>query len=486
MAFSSGYDPAQSLDLDRIRIDASWALRVPESLALRRQVLLFGEENGSVYAACADPEDAAAIEALERVAGARIVALRADAASLRRTLDRVYYRRDEFRGDEAVRTVDDILHGALLEQASDIHFEPTAEILRIRYRIDGVLETRREIPAAMISSIMNRLKVMSGMDIAERRTAQDGRFSYKFGPPGNTQELDVRVAALPTKFGERMTLRLLALQGGSRTLTNLGMAERDLELFRESLRLSHGLVLLTGPTGSGKSTTLYAAMRELDLERNNVITIEDPIEYDIPGASQVEVDTGDRVSFSKALRSVLRHDPDILMIGEIRDLETADVAVKSSLTGHLVFSTLHTNTAAGAITRLIDMGLPAFLVGATLRLVVAQRLVRRLCTRCAVTVNLTIAEAHAFGEPAAAGAPVKAARGCVYCKNSGYVGRIGIFESLSIDGDLAGAIASGAGEAELRERIGRTGFVALRGDAFQKVVDGMTTVEEAFTAVESV
>ncbi|MBI3817400.1 MAG: type II/IV secretion system protein [Planctomycetes bacterium] len=480
-----GFDPNLPIDLDRIRIDASWALRVPQTLAIRRQVLLFGEEGGAVYAACADPNDASAIEALERIAGTRVVALRAEPESLRRTLERVFYRREEFRGDDAVRAVDDLLHGAILEQASDIHLEPSSEALRVRYRIDGVLELRREVPAAAMNSIMNRVKVMAGLDIAERRTPQDGRFSYKFGAQGSEQEMDVRVAVLPTKFGERMTLRLLAMQAGQLTLPSLGMAPLDLQQFRNSLNLSHGLILLTGPTGSGKTTTLYAAVRELDLERNNIITIEDPIEYDIEGVSQVEVDPGDRVSFTKALRSVLRHDPDILMIGEIRDLDTADVAVKASLTGHLVFSTLHTNTAMGAITRLVDMGVPPYLVAATLRLSIAQRLVRRLCERCAAPVALTRAQALAFGEPSAEGMPAREPRGCVYCKQSGFVGRIGIFESLYIYPELASAIAAGAREDAFAEIINKHGVKMLRNDALAKVADGTTSAGEALGAVEA-
>src|SRR5262245_3684692 len=365
----------QLLDLDLVRIDAAVALSVPESLALRRRVLPFGQDERGVHAACLDPQDHAAIEALERVLGRAVLAVRAEQGSLERALQRLFVRRAEARGDDAVKLVDDLLHAALVEQASDIHLEPAQDRVRIRYRVDGLLDTVRSLGLEEYSAVLNRLKVLANMDISEKRVPQDGRFSYRYGAHETERTIDIRAAVLPTKFGERMTLRLLALQAESLTLPKLGLAQEDLRALEHAIAAPHGLMLLTGPTGSGKSTTLYAALRSLDLGALNVLTIEDPIEYDVPGVSQIEVDTGDRITFARALRSVLRHDPDVLMIGEIRDLETAEVAVRSSLTGHLVLSTLHTNSALAAVTRLVDMGVPRYLVAATLRLVVAQRLV---------------------------------------------------------------------------------------------------------------
>jgi type IV pilus assembly protein PilB len=320
------------------------------------------------------------------------------------------------------------------------------------------------------------------MDIAEKRAPQDGRFSHKFGP--TNQSLDIRVATLPTKFGERMTLRLLALQTESLTLERLGMSPRDLACFGEAIDRPHGMILLTGPTGSGKTTTLYAGLRKLIAHEDwNIVTIEDPIEYAISGVAQVEVDSGDKVSFGKALRSVLRHDPDVVMIGEIRDQETADVAIKASLTGHLVLSTLHTNSAASVLTRLSDMGVDRYLTAATVRLAVAQRLVRRLCSHCRQERPLTEAEARALDRPEAVGTTVFEPKGCLYCANRGFVGRLGLFELLPVDEDLARAIARGAEEPEIIAYAREHKVPRLVDDALEKLTGGLTTVKEALSAV---
>ncbi|MBL8829112.1 MAG: type II/IV secretion system protein, partial [Planctomycetaceae bacterium] len=296
--------------------------------------------------------------------------------------------------------------------------------------------------------------------------------------------IDVRVATLPTKYGERMTLRLLALQTTALTLERLGMSPHDLGCFEELINKPHGMILLTGPTGSGKSTTLYAALRKLIAQEQwNIVTIEDPIEYAIAGVAQVEVDSADKVSFGKALRSVLRHDPDIVMIGEIRDRETADVAIKASLTGHLVLSTLHTNSAASVITRLTDMGVDRYLTAATVRLAVAQRLVRRLCQHCRRERTMTPAEAIALGRPEAAGTTVFEPSGCLYCANRGYVGRLGLFELLPVDETLARSVAEGADEAELMRHARAANIPQLTDDALQKLHAGLTTVREALSAV---
>ncbi|HKE00515.1 MAG TPA: GspE/PulE family protein [Planctomycetota bacterium] len=481
----------EPLDLEAIRIDSVLALRVPESLALRRRVVVFGRDGESAYAACADPEDLAAIESVERIVGSPVVALAAEPASLERALSRLYGRRDAAPVDEAVRLVEEVLRAALVEQASDVHLAPVPDGLRVRFRVDGVLETRRELPPATAPAFVNRVKVLAGMDIAEKRLPQDGRFTWTPGGAGATAlsphgetPVDVRVASMPTRHGERMTLRLLASRTGSLTLPRLGLAPRDLGTFRSALGHAHGLVLLTGPTGSGKTTTLYAAIRELDLETQHVLTIEDPVEYELPGVSQVEVDSGDRVTFSRALRSVLRHDPDVLMVGEVRDQETADVTVKASLTGHLVLSTLHTNNAVSAVTRLVDIGVPPYLVAATLRLAVAQRLVRRLCERCRRPRPLASAEARALGVPTSEGHSVFEAAGCVYCRQSGFVGRIGVFELFAVDPEIAAAVAGGAHEAQLRAMAAERGATGLRADAAAKVLAGATTADEALAVLE--
>lgn len=331
---------------------------------------------------------------------------------------------------DGVQLVDRILRAGLFLRASDIHFDPAADHVRVRFRIDGLLEEVLRIPATMAGALTSRLKVLASLDIAERRAPQDGGFSWRLPGGGAFQKepLDVRMATLPVRHGERITLRLLETGGGRLDLGDLGLSAADRTVIERVLSQPHGLVLLTGPTGSGKTTTLYAAIRRLlATGKPNILTVEDPIEYEIPGVAQAEVDAADKVNFSKALRSLLRHDPDIVMIGEIRDRESLDAAVKSALTGHLVLSTLHANDAKSTVTRLIDMGLEPSLVKATLRLAVAQRLVRRLCPKCR--------EQGEFGwEP----------KGCPACGARGYAGRIGVFELYSPQTGLETTMAEDA------------------------------------------
>ncbi|MCL4207046.1 MAG: GspE/PulE family protein [Pirellulaceae bacterium] len=487
------------LNLDEVRVDPLWAMKVPSTLALRRQVLPFAAVDGRVYVACANAEDRAALEAVERCVGLPVCPQAAEPASLRRTLNRVFgpgtqtapaaparARSGEASGDEsgedAVALCDELMHAALVRQASDIHIDPEEKHVQIRLRVDGVLERYRTFPTTALSGVISRFKVLGGMDIAEKRAPQDGGFTHRFGQ--TNQAIDVRLASLPTKYGERMTVRLLALQTESLTLERLGMSQRDLASFSNAIDKPHGLILLTGPTGSGKTTTLYAALRRLIAGQElNVITIEDPIEYGIAGVAQVEVDTADKVTFGKALRSVLRHDPDVVMIGEIRDAETADVAIKAALTGHLVFSTLHTNSACSAVTRLVDMGVQRYLIAATLRLAVAQRLVRRLCARCRRQRELLPSEAAALGNPDAAGQVVYEPAGCLYCANRGLVGRLGLFELLPVDESVSRHIVDGADEAALAGEIRRRGIPRLVDDALSKLYEGQTTVQEVLTAV---
>jgi type II secretory ATPase GspE/PulE/Tfp pilus assembly ATPase PilB-like protein len=494
-------DDRALLDMDQVRVDPAWALRIPASLALRRSVLPFASIDGRVYVACLDEHDEASLQAVQRVFDLPITAERAEPESLRRALTRIFgdgksplpgamqprSRAAEAKAAEAdskdsTNLCEELLHAAIVRQASDVHIDPYEDGVQIRFRVDGQLEKYRKMPMTVHNGLVSRFKVLGGMDIAEKRAPQDGRFNHRFASTG--QSLDIRVATLPTKYGERMTLRLLALQTESLTLERLGMCPRDLTCFEEAIARPHGMILLTGPTGSGKTTTLYAALRKLiSLDEWNIVTIEDPIEYGIPGVAQVEVDSGDKVSFGKALRSTLRHDPDVVMIGEIRDGETADVAIKASLTGHLVFSTLHTNSAASVLTRLSDMGVDRYLTAATVRLAVAQRLVRRLCTHCRKERPLTTAEARALEHPEAVGVAVFEPQGCLYCANRGYVGRLGLFEMLPIDEELARAIASGAEEGEIVAHARQRRVPRLVDDAFEKITSGQTTVREALSAV---
>ena len=371
---------------------------------------------------------------------------------------------------DPVQLVDRLLRAGLLLHASDVHLDPSADSTRVRFRIDGELEEVLRLPAPMQNPVVSRLKVLASLDIAERRAPQDGGFSWRLGglagavPAAHDRglagaALDVRMATLPVRHGERVTLRLLETGGRRLTLDDLGMSDGDRRLFDEVLERPHGLVLLTGPTGSGKTTTLYAAIGELlKGEARNIITVEDPIEYEIPGVAQAEVDSSDKVNFSKALKSILRHDPDVVMIGEIRDEESLDVAVKSALTGHLVLSTLHTSSAVGAVTRLRNMGLANHLIAATLRLAIAQRLARRVCAACG-------------------------GKGCAACGGKGLVGRMGLFEVLRPDDAVSALIADGANEATVLAAARAAGFVTLADDARAKVAAGLTTEAEILKVV---
>jgi type IV pilus assembly protein PilB len=493
-------ETAAAFDMDHVKIDPAWALRIPPSLAVRRKVLPFAAIEGRVHVACAS-DDGAAMQAVQRYVGLPVCPQVAESASLERALDRIFghpsmrqsgvplrsgqidtKKSADPDSDDAVGLCDELLYAAMIRQASDIHIDPAHDSVHVRFRVDGVLESYRQIPKAAHSGLISRFKVLAGMDIAEKRAPQDGRFTHPSG--GHGQQLDVRTATLPTRFGERMTLRLLASHSQALTLEKLGMSPHDLASFQQAIDKPHGLILLTGPTGSGKSTTLYAALRRLiDQQPLNVITIEDPIEYEMPGIAQVEVDTADKVSFGKALRSVLRHDPDVVMIGEIRDRDTVDIALKAALTGHLVLSTLHTNSAVSTVTRLENMGVPRYLIAATLRLAVAQRLVRRICARCRRPRLLEAGEADAMGLPHCAGRTVYEPAGCIYCARRGYVGRIALFESMAVDERLAREIASATCEDQLLSKLRERKMPRLAGDAMQKLLAGETTVQEVLAAV---
>jgi general secretion pathway protein E len=497
----SAMPAGELLNPEKLRIDPNWALRIPASLALRRSMLPFALSEKKVFVACLDPNDRAGLEAVEKYLGMPVVPRKSEPDALKRVLQRVYpdpaapairpqtaseAARGPENDEDAIGLVDEILRFAVLRGASDIHIEPRKSGVRIRLRVDGQLEELRRLPTSRQTGLLSRLKVLCGMDIAEKRAAQDGAFAWTSGAGAapNKQTVDIRVATIPVKYGERMTLRLLNLNTGTLTLEKLGMSAADLEIFNRAIRAPHGMILMNGPTGSGKTTTLYAAIREMDCDALNVVTVEDPIEYEMEDISQVAVDSAEKVTFAKALRSVLRHDPDVVMVGEIRDLETADVSIKAALTGHLVFSTLHTNSAPGAVTRLIDMGAPSYLVAATLRLSAAQRLVRRLCGSCKTPRPLTEAEAHALGCADRAGATIFDPAGCPYCAGRGYAGRLGVYEMIAPDAELSEMIVNGASESKIREVAIRKGMRSLRQDGADKVLAGITSVTEVIENTE--
>jgi len=372
-----------------------------------------------------------------------------------------------------IRLINALLTQAIREKASDIHFEIFESRSVVRFRVDGVLRDVVEPQRALHSAIVSRLKIMAQLDIAEKRLPQDGRISLRIGG----HPVDVRVSCLPTRHGERVVLRILDKQSARLDIEELGMARAMRESFDRLIHSPHGIVLVTGPTGSGKSTTLYAGLSRLDHDQLNIMTVEDPIEYDMDGIGQMQVNARIKLTFASGLRSILRQDPDVVMVGEIRDYETAEIAVQASLTGHLVLSTLHTNTAIGAVTRLMDMGVEPFLMSSTLLGVLAQRLVRVLCDDCKQPVELSESEQHMLGTEAVANAVVYHPVGCEHCGFSGYRGRTGIFELIAIDSTLRRLIHDRASEDAMLRHV-RTHARSLQHNGFAKVLAGVTSLDE--------
>jgi type II secretory ATPase GspE/PulE/Tfp pilus assembly ATPase PilB-like protein len=378
---------------------------------------------------------------------------------------------------DVVALCEELMEKAFERGASDIHIDPEENVVLVQLRVDGVLETLKKLPKSIHPPLIGRFKILGKMDIAERRMAQDGQFVQCLGP--EKRRIHFRVASLPTTHGERMTLRLLAVETEQLTLNKLGMSEASLKIFSEHAAQSQGMILLSGPTGSGKSTTLYAALRHrLAHHPGRFITVEEPVEFDIVGVAQVEVDTADKVRFDTVLRNILRSDPDVIMIGEIRDFDSADVAIKAALTGHLVFSSIHTNSAASVITRFIDMGVQPFQVAATLRLCIAQRLARRLCRTCRRARPMTTAEAAAIGQGKLAGTTIYGPGSCEKCNERGYRGRIGIFELLPVDEEINRMIVRGCDESEIAQHARSKNVPSLRDDAIAKLLAGLTSFDE--------
>lgn len=372
-----------------------------------------------------------------------------------------------------IKLINAMLTEAVRKQASDIHIEPFEKRLSVRYRVDGVMQKLLEPPRAIAPLIISRLKVMAKLDIAERRLPQDGRISLRVaGRP-----VDVRVSTLPSGHGERVVLRLLDKQAGRLDLEHLGMPADALASLRKGLAMSHGIILVTGPTGSGKTTTLYAALEKLNTSRFSILTVEDPIEYYIDGIGQTQVNNKVELDFARGLRAILRQDPDIVMVGEIRDMETAEIAVQASLTGHLVLSTLHTNTAVGAVTRLRDMGIEPFLLSSSLVGLVAQRLVRLLCPDCKRRHKPSAPEMNSLKCTPEQAANMHTPHGCDRCAHTGYTGRQGIYEVVEVDENMRTMIHDGASEHDI-ERYARTRSAGITDDGMRLVLEGKTSLEE--------
>ncbi len=460
--------------LVRLRADAG-----PEALSeLRRHA---GMPMRAEILAVDDFEAALAAEYAEGEGGGSLLAEglgdNAELASLMQDSQRIQDLLESEDDAPIIRLINTIFMQALRDGASDIHIERFEERSSVRFRVDGVLKDVFEPPRALHAALASRIKVMAEMDIAEKRLPQDGRIALKLGG----RPIDVRVSTLPTGHGERVVLRLLAKDAERLQLERLGMDAGDLARLDRLIHEPHGILLVTGPTGSGKTTTLYAAISRLDSAELNIMTVEDPIEYDLDGIGQTQVNAKVDMSFARALRAILRQDPDVILVGEIRDLETAQIAVQASLTGHLVLATLHTNDAVSAVTRLTDMGVEPFLLGSSLIGVLAQRLVRRLCPECRQAYTPTSVEWSVLGIDTPP-ATVYRACGCDACNQTGYRGRTGVYELLVVDDSLRRLIHDGAGEHAVRDHARRQGMRTLREDGLRWLLAGETSIEELLRA----
>lgn len=477
---------------------------VPESFVRTKRVLPLSANDNDLNVAVVDPFDKEALNALAYATGSELtvsiisatdfdkaIALRfaeAGSGSLTdnpRVANEADLQRLRELANEApvIKTVNQIIGNAIEANASDIHIEPEYDGLHVRYRIDGALRAVETLSPALRSAIASRIKIMARLDIAERRMPQDGRTRV----PVRGVDIDFRVSTLPTAHGESIVMRVLDRSRVPLDFDALGFNRRIVARLREVIRQPNGIVLVTGPTGSGKTTTLYTALKEISRPDVKVITVEDPIEYQLPGINQVQVHAGIGLDFPHTLRSILRQDPDVIMVGEIRDAETARIAIQAALTGHLVFSTLHTNGAASAFTRLLDMGVESFLIASTVRAVMAQRLVRRLCSQCATPMKdaerwLAMARAHPDVRDVAP--LLQVAKGCPSCRQTGFSGRATVAELLVVDQEIARLVSSRAAEAEVQAAACSTGMLPLYLDGLEKCVRGITSIDEVMRIAE--
>lgn len=494
------YYTLEFVPLQNVEIPAEVIALLPGSFCRTRGVLPIGVKGDHIFLALTNPNNLEAIDEVGSLTGYIAAPKVVTASNLSSYMDR-YLRADEeldklsgeidttAAEDEDIEELNDdqddapivrfvnlLIAQAVQDRASDIHVEPRAENLYVRFRIDGVLHPMRKADKGIQAGVLSRLKIMADMDIAERRKPQDGRMSVLM----NKRKIDIRVAALPTVWGEKIIMRILDHSTEKRNIESLGLSPRNLEIFRSAVSKSHGMVLVTGPTGSGKSTTLYTALDEVSTDQVNVITVEDPVEKRIEGVNQVQINNKAGMTFPAALKSILRSDPDIVMIGEIRDEETATIAVEASMTGHLVLSTLHTNGAPESLARLVEMGVEPYLVGNSVSAVMAQRLARRLCENC----KRPIAPEHAylnkleFPVEALAKNTIYGPVGCSECADTGYRGRVSVVEIMAVTEPIERLVVDGAPSSLIRKAAIEDGFVSLKQDGFRRVLQGLTTIDE--------
>ncbi len=472
---------------------------IPEHLAKRHNVVALEKKGNRLLVAMSDPTDIVAIDDIEITSGLKIEPRIATDEEITRAINQVYTLGEEdtteiiasldnYQGDEEpeldqlkqmvedapiVKLTNHIISQALQMAASDIHIEPQEKQVRVRYRIDGVLREILTTPKYTQAALISRIKIIADLDITKRRIPQDGRIALNVGKI----RVDLRVSTLPTIFGEKVVIRLLTKDSNLINIDKLGFSDNNINRFKNLIDLPHGILLVTGPTGSGKSTTLFAAMNSLNSPEENIVTIEDPVEYQLHGINQIQANKKVGLDFASALRSILRQDPDIVMVGEIRDRETAQIAVRAALTGHLVLSTLHTNDAVSSISRLIDMGIEPFMVSSTVIGIVAQRLIRRLCNSCRVHYQPPEDELLLLGDEHGNNKFYKA-QGCEKCNSTGYKGRIAVHEVLVLDKRIKQMIVSGVGEPEIKEYCIDHGMTTLLDDGISKFKQGITSYEE--------
>jgi len=504
----------ERVNLETLEINESVFDLVPPEVLQKHQLLPVKLLGSTLTIATADPTNLIAINEIQFITGYGVRPVLATSSEIKKFLDRRYgktsydevLKKFDDDGMEVVQTdeeidvnelqretqeapvvtlVNAILADAARRGASDIHFEPYEKVFRVRFRTDGVLHEIMTPPQRLKNAMISRIKVMANLDIDERRLTQDGRIKLK---GGRGQELDLRVSVLPTLFGEKIVMRLLDKSNLQLDMSKLGFDVKNLEDFKEAIYRPYGMILITGPTGSGKSTTLYSALSELNKTDVNISTAEDPVEYSIMGINQVQVRDDIGLNFASFLRSFLRQDPDIIMVGEVRDLETAQIAVKAALTGHLVLSTLHTNDAPSTVDRLINMGVEPFLLTSSINLIVAQRLVRRICNQCKAPVEVSPEALINIGvDPAevAAGFATFQGKGCDNCNTTGYRGRIAIYEVMVIHEALKEQILRGISASDLKREAVKLGMSTLRSSALKKVQEGLTTIEETVRVTDT-
>ncbi|HMO01640.1 MAG TPA: type IV-A pilus assembly ATPase PilB [Oligoflexia bacterium] len=480
---------------------------IPQNLSQKHGILPLVKNNNILTVATADPSNLTAINDLKFITGLDVQVVLTTESDLKAYQEKTYEKGvsydqimqdiedEEIQLVEAeeeinlkelekasedapvVKLVNAILIDAIKKRASDIHIEPYETVFRVRFRIDGVLYEIMKPPPRLKNAITSRIKIMANLDIAERRLPQDGRIKFKLS---GSKEMDFRVSVLPTLFGEKVVMRLLDKSNLQLDMLKLGFEEKQLKDFKDSIYKPHGMVLVTGPTGSGKTTTLYSALAELNKITTNISTAEDPVEFNIAGINQVQMQDNIGLNFAAALRSFLRQDPDVVMVGEIRDYETAEIAIKASLTGHLVLSTLHTNDAPATINRLLNMGVEPFLVASSINCILAQRLARRLCKSCAKEVEVNPEILVNIGIPAAEARhmKVKEGKGCPECSNTGYRGRVALYEVMPMGEELREFVLNGASTAEIKKEAVRLGMMTLRASGLMRLKEGITSIEE--------